>query len=120
MVKRRQRQNYLAYTEPFDLNILLDEAYWNRKGQLVAHSPDEIARLSALNKLYELGHFEGGPLHEFLDFKESVESEAFKVKHLFWQNSVDAAVPYQSGFKQHFWNVSKVVINKRIFNTEQL
>ena len=40
--------------------------------------------MTALNKLYSYGAFEDVVIHEFLDFKESVESEDFKVKHLFW------------------------------------
>jgi hypothetical protein len=51
VVKRRHRLNYLSYTEPFDLNILLDEGYWSHKHNRLAHHHDEIVRLSALNKL---------------------------------------------------------------------
>ena len=84
----------MAYTEPFDLGILLDDVYWSYKNNRLAHNHDEILRLTALNKLYSYGRFEDGVIHEFLDFKESVESEDFKVKHLFWQNQIDAMVPY--------------------------
>jgi len=51
-------------------------------------------RLSKLNKIYDIGTFEDQPIHEFLDFKESVDSENFTVKNLFWQNTIDSAVPY--------------------------
>ena len=40
--KRRYRQNYLAYSEPFDLDILLDTAYWNHKNSRLAHDHKEI------------------------------------------------------------------------------
>lgn len=92
--KRRARQNYLAYSEPFDLNVLLDDPYWAHKASRLAHSEDEIVRLSKLNKVYDIGTFEQSAIHEFLDFKESVDSVNFTVKHLFWQNTIDAAVPY--------------------------
>ena len=106
MVKRRSRQNYLSHNEPFDLDVLLDEAYWLSKSSRLTHSHNEIIRLSALNKLDVYHHFSGVPIHEFLDFKEGVESEDFKVKHLFWSNQIDSTVPYESGFNDQFWNVS--------------
>lgn len=51
------RQNYLSYSEPFDLKILLDEPYWQHKSARLAHSQDEIVRLSKLNKKYDIGVF---------------------------------------------------------------
>ena len=51
-------------------------------------------RLSELNKLDVHSQFEGEPIHEFLDFKEPITSLKFKVKNIFWQNTVDSAVPY--------------------------
>lgn len=107
-LKRRPRQNYLAHSEPFDLSILLDSNYWGHKQTLLSHTHEEIVRLSALNKLDVSHSFQNLPIHDFLDFKESVESPAFKVKHLYWHNEIDLSVPYQSGFKEHFWNVSNL------------
>ena len=102
--KRRSRQNYLAYNDPFDLNILLDDIYWSHKESKLVHAHSEIVRLSMLNKL-EINHFfEGKAIHEFIDFKEPIDSEHFKIKHVYWQNTIDDSVPYQSGFKEFFWN----------------
>ena len=92
----------MTYTQTFDLDVLLDEAFWQHKAKRLAHNYDEIVRLSKLNKIYDISHlvhsevgtFSSGPIHEFLDFKESVDSENFTVKHLFWQNEIDSAVPY--------------------------
>ena len=50
--KRRPRENYLQYHEVFDLNILLDKAYWRHKEKQLLNSSEEIQRLSDLNKLY--------------------------------------------------------------------
>ena len=91
--------------------MLLDYGYWAHKQSLLAHPPNEIVRLSNLNQLYAFGRFEQGSIHEFLDFKQSVESQEFKVKHLFWQNDVDQTLPYETGFKDKTWNVSKIIFN---------
>ena len=92
--KRKSKQNYLAFNDPFDLDVLLDDSYWAQKESKLVHPQGEIVRLSELNKL-EINHFfEDTPIHEFLDFKEPVESEHFKVKHVFWQNKIDDSVPY--------------------------
>ena len=72
--KRRYRQNYLSYSEPFELQALLDDAYWQHKKSLLAYDWKEMLRLTNLNKLYSNGKFEECDIHEFLDFKEKVES----------------------------------------------
>lgn len=40
--KRRSRQNYLSYDDPFDLGVLLDDQYWTIKQSRLAHDADEI------------------------------------------------------------------------------
>ena len=85
--KRKPRDNYLHYHEVFDLNVLLDKPYWRHKQKQLANSQDEILRLSALNKLYSFDspiEEDSGKIHNFLNFNESVDSEHFKVKDLYW------------------------------------
>ena len=67
-------------------------------------------KLSKLNMRDVQGYFENAPIHPFLNFCEPVETENFRVKNLYWQNIVDQALPYQTGFQDKFWNVSKALL----------
>ena len=50
LVKRKSRQNYLAYSQPFDLDKLLDEKYWRHKKSKFQHTEAQIKDLCLLNK----------------------------------------------------------------------
>ena len=68
LVKRKSRQNYLAYSQPFDLDKLLDEKYWKHKGSKFHHSDAQIKDLCELNKQMQVGSFEDLAYHHFFNF----------------------------------------------------
>ena len=108
LFRRKSHQNYLAYNEPFDINILLDEKYWKHKRSKFVHSEEEFSQLCVMNKKEQVGTFQEDVYHDFFNFQYPAESKEFRVQNLHWQNNVDLALPYQSGFKEHFWVVSSI------------
>ena len=109
LVRRKSRQNYLAYSQPFDLNKLLDEKYWKHKKSKFHHTDTQIKDLCTLNGKVQAGSFSDQPYHHFFNFQHQEEHDSFKVKNLYWQNDVDTANPYQSGFKDQIWCVSEIL-----------
>ena len=99
----------MQFTRPYDLSVILDSGYWKHKANCLQVSKDDMETLALMNTKDVLGTWDQVRYHHFLNFSEPVETENFRVKNLFWQNDLDSALPYQSGFRDTYWNVSTIL-----------
>ena len=50
MVRRKQKQNYLSLSQPFDLAVILDQKYWKSKHAFIAEPQQDLKLLKELNR----------------------------------------------------------------------
>jgi hypothetical protein len=78
----------------------------------------EVLTLINKNK-FERKEYDGQMVNPFCNFSQAPSSSLHKIKNLFWINEVDGSTPYDTGYENKLWVVSKLLFNIAVRGRER-